>query len=35
MPAKESLYFSFRAQLTSRLFFPDLLPPEPVSESPP
>jgi hypothetical protein len=35
MPAKESIYFSFVVQLTSRSLFPVLLPPEPVAESPP
>ena len=35
MAAKESIHFSFVVQLTPRSLFPFLLPPDPVSESPP
>jgi|ERR1035438_335343 hypothetical protein len=35
MAAKEVIHFPFGAQLSMRLLFPALLPPEPVAESPP
>jgi hypothetical protein len=35
MAAKEVIHFPLRAQLSERLSFPALLPPEPVAESPP
>jgi hypothetical protein len=35
MPAKESIHFSLVAQLASSYLYPDLVRPDPVSESPP
>lgn len=35
MAAKEVIYFPLRAQLSTRLWFPARIPPEPVAESPP
>jgi hypothetical protein len=35
MAANEVIFFLFWAQLSLRLAFPALLPPEPVAESPP
>jgi hypothetical protein len=35
MAARETIHFPMRAQLSLRLAFPPLPPPEPVAESPP
>jgi hypothetical protein len=35
MAANELIFFPFRAQLSLRLTFPPLPPPEPIAESPP
>jgi hypothetical protein len=35
MAAREVIHFPLRAQLSTRLWFPALLPPEPVAKSPP